>query len=74
MIAMNITVLTLFALSVIGIAAVVLADQPDETGGDEDGHDETERDAAWIAELRALNDAMPYVRKHRARQRKADVR
>jgi hypothetical protein len=64
----GITVLALFALSVIGVATVVLHDQPDETGGTEDGHDEHQRDAAWIAELHALNDAMPYVRRHRARQ------
>lgn len=74
MTAAAVTVLVVFALSVIGIVVVVLGGSPDDTGGDEDGHDESERDAAWLAELQALNDAMPYVRKNRARQRKAGVR
>lgn len=74
MTAISVTVLALFALSVIGVAVVVLSERPDETGGTEDGHDEDERDAAWIAELRALNAAMPHVRKHRARHRKAGAR
>lgn len=74
MTAVGVAVLALFALSVIAVVAVVLADRPDETGGDEDGHDEAGRDAAWLAELKALNEAMPYWHKHRARQRKAGVR
>lgn len=70
MTAVSIAVLALFALSVVGVAVVVLADRSDD--GDED--DEHARDAAWLEELRALNNAMPHVRKHRARQRKAGVR
>lgn len=69
MTAVSVAVLTLFALSVIGVAVVVLSDRSDDTDADEGEHDD-----AWLQELRALNEAMPYVRKHRARQaRKAET-
>jgi len=71
MTAAAVAVLALFALSVVGVAIVVLADRSDDTGGEDDEH---ERDAAWLEELRALNDALPRMRKHRARQRKAGAR
>ncbi len=67
MTAVSVAVLTIFTASVIGLGLMLLArseDRPDERGGDEDGDD---GDGAWIAELRALNEAMPRVRKHRAR-------
>lgn len=57
-------VLALFTVSVTGLALVIVM-RPGERGGDEDS---TEGDDAWLAELRDLNAAMPYVHKHRARE------
>lgn len=61
--AVTAAVLGLFSVSVIGLVVVMLLDQPDREDDEED-----QRDAAWIAELHRLNQAMPYVRKHRARE------
>lgn len=63
----GIAVLVLFTISVagLGLMLVLVAERPDERGGDEDGSGSD--DEAWLAELRALNAAMPHVRKHRAR-------
>lgn len=60
MIAVTVAVLALLTVSVIGLVLVCLNDteRPDR---------EEQADAAWIAELHQLNEAMPRVRKHRAR-------
>lgn len=56
-----VAVLALFTVSVVGLLLVCLNDseQPDR--------EEEAQDDAWIVELRRLNEAMPRVRKHRAR-------
>lgn len=62
--AVGLAVLALFTVSVAGLLIVTLADRNSRDDADR----EAERaDDEWIAELRRINHAMPYVRKHRAR-------
>ncbi|WP_394621252.1 hypothetical protein JNUCC0626_19805 [Lentzea sp. JNUCC 0626] len=59
-------VLAVLALCVIGVV-ISLAEPYTATDDDPGGEHDAQADEAWIAELHALNQAMPYVRKHRAR-------
>lgn len=62
--AVGFATLVLFALSVAGLLVVTLTDRADRDAA----HREAERaDHEWLTELRRINAAMPYVRKHRAR-------
>ncbi|WP_086669107.1 hypothetical protein [Lentzea kentuckyensis] len=73
--AVGITVLALFTLSVIGVGIAILCDRPERDGGSNpDREPDPIDDDAWIAELRRLNEAMPYVRKHRARAARNTMR
>lgn len=62
--AVGFATLALFVLSVGGLLIVTLTDR---TERDAAYHEAERADHEWLTELRRINAAMPYVRKHRAR-------
>jgi len=61
--AVGVAVLALLVLSIGGLLVATLTDRTEPDDADR----EAARDDEWLAELRRINAAMPYVRKHRAR-------